>query len=89
MVAQKRPPPSSSSRPTKKPKTDETPASSSNAATTKPSNAPRPVFSSALVADETEFPRGGGTTLTPLEHKEVREEGRREAEKDVEAVSVT
>ena len=37
------------------------------------------------MADEGDFPRGGGTTLTPLEYKEVRDEGRKEAEKDVEA----
>ena len=49
------------------------------------SSQPRPVFASALLADEGDFPRGGGTTLTPLEYKEVRDEGRKEAEKDVEA----
>jgi rRNA biogenesis protein RRP5 len=47
-----------------------------------------PVFSSALVADETDFPRGGGTSLTPLELKETREAGKKEAELEVAAVSV-
>ncbi|GMK53480.1 hypothetical protein CspeluHIS016_0100660 [Cutaneotrichosporon spelunceum] len=39
-----------------------------------------PSFTSALQAEEVDFPRGGGTTLTPLEVKQVREEGRAEAD---------
>ncbi|CAK9780409.1 hypothetical protein CC85DRAFT_256901 [Cutaneotrichosporon oleaginosum] len=44
--------------------------------------APRaaPAFTSALKAEEVDFPRGGGTTLTPLEVKQVRAEGRAEAD---------
>ncbi|BEI83321.1 hypothetical protein CcaverHIS002_0311890 [Cutaneotrichosporon cavernicola] len=44
--------------------------------------APRaaPAFTSALQAEEVDFPRGGGTTLTPLEVKQVRAEGRAEAD---------
>jgi hypothetical protein len=48
-----------------------------------PSKAPR--FTSALKADEGDFPRGGGTTLSAFELKQVREEGRREAEADIAA----
>lgn len=55
---------------------------SSNAAAG-PSKAPR--FTSALKADEGDFPRGGGTTLSAFELKQVREEGRREAEADIAA----
>lgn len=71
-------------RGTKRPlPTDQT---NSTTPTDKPATSqPRPVFTSALLADEGDFPRGGGTTLTPLEYKEVRDEGRKEAEKDVEA----
>lgn len=66
-------------RPFKKPRTEgeenaERPASTQ----------PKQVFTSALVADEADFPRGGGTTLTPLEYKEIREEGRQEADRDVD-----
>lgn len=46
---------------------------------------PRPVFTSALLAEEGDFPRGGGTNLTQFEYKQVRDEGRQEAERDVEA----
>lgn len=44
--------------------------------------APRaaPAFTSALQAEEVDFPRGGGTTLTALEVKQVRAEGRAEAD---------
>ncbi len=44
--------------------------------------APRaaPSFTSALQSEEVDFPRGGGTTLTPLEVKQVRAEGRAEAD---------
>jgi rRNA biogenesis protein RRP5 len=41
---------------------------------------PAPSFTSALRDEETDFPRGGGSSLTALEMKQVREEGRREAE---------
>jgi hypothetical protein len=39
-----------------------------------------PTFVSTLKAEETDFPRGGGTSLTALEVKQTRDEGRREAE---------
>ncbi len=71
----------STSRPPKKART----AVATTAATPKPTV--NPIFSSALVADETDFPRGGGTSLTPLELKETREAGKREAEMEVQAVS--
>lgn len=74
---------SGAARGTKRPRDE---PSTSTTTTDKPaSSQPRPVFTSALMADEGDFPRGGGTTLTPLEYKEVRDEGRKEAEKDVEA----
>ncbi|OWT39295.1 rRNA biogenesis protein RRP5 [Cryptococcus neoformans Bt1] len=41
---------------------------------------PAPAFTSTLQNDETDFPRGGGSSLTAFEFKQVREEGRREAE---------
>jgi hypothetical protein len=44
---------------------------------------PAPSFLSSLQSDETDFPRGGGSSLTALEYKQVREEGRREAEDEV------
>lgn len=50
---------------------------------TKPAAAeprPAPSFVSTLKAEETDFPRGGGTSLTALEVKQTRAEGRREAE---------
>jgi rRNA biogenesis protein RRP5 len=41
---------------------------------------PAPSFVSTLQHEETDFPRGGGTSLTALEVKQTRAEGRREAE---------
>ena len=38
---------------------------------------------SNLVSDEVDFPRGGGTTFTPLEVKTFRAEAVREAERDL------
>ncbi|KAI0673370.1 U3 snoRNP-associated protein Rrp5 [Trametes maxima] len=38
---------------------------------------------SSLVADEIDFPRGGGTTLTPLEVKTLRAEAAKEADKEL------
>ncbi|KAI0652084.1 hypothetical protein C8Q79DRAFT_76749 [Trametes meyenii] len=38
---------------------------------------------SSLVTDEIDFPRGGGTTLTPLEVKSLRAEAAREADKEL------
>lgn len=48
----------------------------------KPAVEPRamPTFVSTLKAEETDFPRGGGTSLTALEVKQTRDEGRKEAE---------
>lgn len=82
MAVEKRTREESGSRPTKKVKTDD-------ASSKKTSSAPRPVFTSSLVTEETDFPRGGGTSLTPFEYKGVREEGRREAEKDIAEASPT
>lgn len=39
--------------------------------------------SSLLVPDEIDFPRGGGSSFTPLEHKELRAEAIREAEDEI------
>jgi rRNA biogenesis protein RRP5 len=74
-------------RPQKKARTEASKSSTSAkpSAPTKPTV--NPVFSSALVADETDFPRGGGTSLTPLELKETREAGKKQAELEVQAVS--
>lgn len=46
------------------------------------SSAPRPApsFVSSLQKEEGDFPRGGGTSLTAFEVKQVRDEGRREAD---------
>ena len=79
MAVQKRTHEDAGSRPTKKAKTED-------ALTKKPSAAPRPVFTSSLVADETDFPRGGGSSLTPFEYKGLREEGRREADAEIAEV---
>ncbi|WWC65653.1 uncharacterized protein I303_108274 [Kwoniella dejecticola CBS 10117] len=46
---------------------------------------PAPSFTSALKDEETDFPRGGGSSLTPLELKQTRAEGRREAEEEAKA----
>ena len=45
---------------------------------------PQPV--STLVSDDIDFPRGGGTTLTPLEVKTLRAEAAKEADKELFAV---
>jgi rRNA biogenesis protein RRP5 len=79
MAVQKRTREDTGTRPTKKAKTEEE-------VVKKPSAAPRQVFTSSLVADETDFPRGGGTTLTPFEYKGLREEGRREADTEIAEV---
>lgn len=42
---------------------------------------------SAMTLDEIDFPRGGGTTLTPLEVKTIRAEAVREADQELFAVS--
>ncbi|KAK4685994.1 rRNA biogenesis protein RRP5, partial [Tremellales sp. Uapishka_1] len=44
-----------------------------------------PAFLSALKDEETDFPRGGGSSLTPLELKETWAEGRREADEEARA----
>lgn len=41
---------------------------------------------STLIADEVDFPRGGGTSLTPLEVKTLRAEAAKEADKELFAV---
>ncbi|KAI0830546.1 U3 snoRNP-associated protein Rrp5 [Trametes gibbosa] len=65
----------------KKTKTDKT-ARKAKEEPTKPFQTP-----SALVADEIDFPRGGGTSLTPLEVKTLRAEAAQEADKELFAVS--
>lgn len=61
----------------KKPRTSERP-------TTERKDAPQPraapAFKSSLMAEEVDFPRGGGTSLTALEVKQTRAEGRAEAD---------
>ncbi|KAI0361371.1 hypothetical protein OH77DRAFT_1468895 [Trametes cingulata] len=47
----------------------------------KVSKAPQPA--STLIADEIDFPRGGGTSLTPLEVKTLRAEAAKEADKEL------
>jgi hypothetical protein len=42
---------------------------------------PKPV--SLLQQDDLDFPRGGGTSLTALEVKAIRAEGRKEADNDL------
>lgn len=53
----------------------------------KPSIAPRPApsFLSALKDEDTDFPRGGGSSLTPFEQRQIQAEGRKEADAEVEA----
>lgn len=42
---------------------------------------------SAITLEEIDFPRGGGTSLTPLEVKTIRAEAVREADQELFAVS--
>lgn len=53
----------------------------------KPTTAPRaaPAFLSALNDEENDFPRGGGSSLTPFELRQIQVEGRREADAEVAA----
>ena len=66
----------------KMPSTISKPRRTEDGQTAKPAAEPRamPTFVSTLKAEETDFPRGGGTSLTALEVKQTRDEGRREAE---------
>ena len=41
---------------------------------------------SSLLTDDVDFPRGGGTTLTPLEVKTLRAEAAKEADNELFAV---
>jgi hypothetical protein len=67
---------------TKMPSTISKPRRTEDGTQPKPTTEPRPMptFVSTLKAEETDFPRGGGTSLTALEVKQTRDEGRREAE---------
>jgi rRNA biogenesis protein RRP5 len=58
-----------------------------NAGESSKAAAPRaaPSFVSSLQNEEGDFPRGGGTSLTAFEMKQVREEGRREADEEAAA----
>jgi len=62
-------------------------SSSAGPSKPKPSTAPRPApsFLSALKDEETDFPRGGGSSLTPFELRQVQAEGRREADAEAAA----
>ena len=44
-----------------------------------------PSFLSSLKDDQTDFPRGGGSSLTPIELKQIKAEGRKEADAENEA----
>jgi rRNA biogenesis protein RRP5 len=55
------------------------PAPAAAAAASAPTSIP---YKSSLVSEEVDFPRGGGSTLTPLEFKEATNEARREADAD-------
>ena len=63
---------------------------SAPAAERTPTTAPRPApaFLSALKEDEVDFPRGGGSSLTALELKQTRDEGRREADAEAQAGTI-
>jgi rRNA biogenesis protein RRP5 len=86
--SEKRPRTSDSSKSIRKPQVTFDASTKSNTVpkteTSKPTTAPRPTpsFLSSLQNDETDFPRGGGSSLTALEYKQVRDEGRREAEEE-------
>jgi len=43
---------------------------------------------STVQADDVDFPRGGGTTFTPLEVKTLRAEAAKEADKELFGVSI-
>jgi hypothetical protein len=45
-------------------------------------SAPAPILST-LIAEEVDFPRGGGTSFTPLEVKKIRAEGLKEADEEL------
>lgn len=67
-----------STRPFKKSKpTSDAPSAAHHS--TAPTSVP---YKSSLVSDEVDFPRGGGSTLTPLEFKEATNEARKEADAD-------
>ena len=44
---------------------------------------------SSLLPEEVDFPRGGGTTLTPAEVKAIRAEGFKEADNELFEVCLT
>ena len=48
---------------------------------------PENVPGSILRAEEVDFPRGGGTSLTAVEYKKIRSEGLREAKEEAFSVS--
>ncbi|TDL28208.1 nucleic acid-binding protein [Rickenella mellea] len=43
----------------------------------------QPKVASALISEEIDFPRGGGTSFTPLEYKVIQAEARKEADDEV------
>lgn len=71
-VAAKTPKSTSDPRPSKRSKSDGTPKSEGRTPTkTAPAPAPTPVISK-LKDEEELFPRGGGSILSPLEHKKIQ-----------------
>lgn len=60
---------------------------SSKHAKSSPEKPPKPV--SNLVSDEVDFPRGGGTSFTPLEVKTIRAEAVKEANEQLFQVSTS
>jgi len=49
----------------------------------KPKSAQVPVQAPSGLTDEVDFPRGGGTSITPVEVKTIRAEAQREANEDI------
>ena len=62
----------------KKTKVDD---SSKKSKTPKQDNPPQPA--SSLLTEDVDFPRGGGTTFTPVEVKAIRAEAAKEAEDEI------
>ena len=62
----------------KKTKVDD---SSKKSKTSKQDNPPQPT--SSLLTEDVDFPRGGGTTFTPVEVKAIRAEAAKEAEDEI------
>lgn len=72
--------PSTSKKPRTSKTASSTPAAAAATTAAAPSGPPTLPYKSSLVADEVDFPRGGGSSLTPYEFKEATNEARREAD---------